>query len=259
MKHATLQDMQNLLNELVDLLGIKVQENARPQYNMGLFKLTVFMQREFPAITIESVLLAYNLGIKGVLPDGKGGILEMFAELNPRAFGKVMTGYKLLLQEEAEAIRIAKEREAKAQDRLPENAAVPSPEVQEKNSRFLFGCAYTAIAAGKTYHDLGNALYDWLYRTGRIPFSQERKDEMLAQAKIMVERDHRVKGHAGNGPENRKARSIAEIMEKNLPIGEDEAKGVWQQIYSRAKQIAFETLIKELIEMEVTPEEFFTN
>ncbi|GAB3272695.1 hypothetical protein GCM10027347_44490 [Larkinella harenae] len=250
--------MQNLLNELVDLLGIKVAPAMKQQHDMSLFKLVVFMQQEYPTLKVEEILLAYRTGIKGGLPDGDGGSFEMFAELNPRSFGKVMSAYKNLLREEAESLRILRSREERENQKALPETAPPTPEEQYKKGKFLFESAYYAIKAGKVYRDLNNLLYDWLYSAGRIPFSQERKAEMLQRAKQMVRNEKATMGATGNSSEHKKARTLAEIIDTNGVVSAEEGQDLWKQIYSQAKQIAFETLIKELIEMEITPEEFFS-
>ncbi|UHG91791.1 hypothetical protein [Spirosoma oryzicola] len=241
----------SLWNELTLLLELKVKESELQYHRQKMKAMTAYMQQEYPKWTLGEVLLAYRLGVKSLLPDKDGQPLEMFAELNPRSIGKVLNAYEQFKREE---LGRNPAPAAKPAGLLPEPTA-PSQQQQDRSNAQLFRFACLALEKGREYRDHGNLLYDWLDSKGLIPFEKERKWAFMKQAQRHIYNEEANYGVTGNAQEHKDARSMAEL----LKLADQQNELYLPQkdrIITRAKQIAFVTLLKEMIEFETTPDDF---
>lgn len=119
---------------------------------------------------------------------------------------------------------------------LPEHTITEA----EKSERIKNGClkAFSDFKDGLLILDSGNPKYNWLNKNGFIPFSQERKDQILescvpeVEADLIEERKHNP----------HKEQSINKILE-NISCSDFQSR-----LFSKAKQKALLLFFSELVE-----------
>ncbi|WP_234734780.1 hypothetical protein [Tellurirhabdus bombi] len=241
MKEASTTEMQKLLNEIIGLLDIKVSDRERDAHDKRIYEFALYLQNAYPTVRLSDVRLAYHLGCKYELG------IEMFAEINARSFGKVMKAYWEFRKATITTRKVPQLEEPKE--------PLPSEEELDKKGRELLRLAYQTFKQGRQYRDHGNLLYNSLFSIKKIPFNYERKMEMLQQAQKEIEQENSKLAQSGNTDRHKEAQRIANLL--NEPTALNEQPGEIQSlIKSRAKQIAFATLMRELIEMGIETDEF---
>lgn len=236
------------------LLSIKIvdDDQIKKQHVALLKALTAYMKDEYPSYTTSELLLAYRLGVKCKLPGKDGEPLDMFPELNPRQVGRVLHAYEQFKREELSKCPAPKKAIAGL---LPEY--VPSQSEQDKSNAQLFGFAYKAAENKRQYDDLGNLIYNWLDSKGLIPFNKDRKWEFMHQAQEAVRKEEIGFGVTGNMQQHKDARNMAELIKQAQEL-QRVHEPIKDRIATKAKQIAFNTLLRDLIEIGTTPDEFLS-
>lgn len=234
------------------MLSIKVKNEpeAIKQHKEQLKVLTGYIQQEYPGLTTADLVLAYRLGVKCKLPGKNGEPLEMFAELNPRSIGKVLDAYEVFKRDE---LGRNPEKPKPIAGLLAE--PIPSQADQDKSNAMLFRMAYQCAEQKREYSDHGNLIYNWLDSWGLIPFDKERKWAFMHKAQASIRSEEIGIGVQGNQQEHKNARALAEV----LKLATDQQQihmPLKDRITTRAKQIAFITLLNELIEFDTTADDF---
>ncbi|WP_155297272.1 hypothetical protein [Spirosoma aerolatum] len=237
------------------LLSMKVENKdaAIAQHKEVLKALTAYVKTEYPGVTTGDLLLAYRLGVKCKLPGKDGEPLEMFAELNPRSIGKVLHAYEEFKREQ---LTLNPAPTKSTAGLLPEY--VPSQQQQDRANAQLVRFAYLAQQQGRDYNDHGNLLYNWLDSKGLIPFNRERKWEFMKQAQERIRAEEAGHGATGNMQEHKDARALAGLLKQATEQGQLYLPQK-DRITTKAKQIAFIELLKDMIEFDQTPDELLNS
>ncbi|WP_028664440.1 hypothetical protein [Runella zeae] len=174
-------------NKIVFLIGMRADidrdEESRELHSDNLISLTSFLQKAFPRVTVEEIEQAYEMAVKGELPNpsypsnGESAFIKAFPLLNPLQVSQIIGAYLKYRH-----VNMAKAYREQKLLSLPE-VPVPTPEQHNKNLIDLLRKAFSTIEAGEMYNDWGNVLYDALDAKKLIHFSVEEKHEFIAQAR----------------------------------------------------------------------------
>jgi len=181
----------------------------------------------FYSLTVEEILICFTRGAKGIYGE--------FMGLSEATYYNWLRSYMTEpLRMEAKKKQHAFQLEASKPKELT---------LSEKEAIMKKGIldAYEIIKSGKEFNDLGNSLYNWLDKKGKIPFALERKKAFMELARVQVKaKQEVVLANETEISQRRKIKSLIEAIEiSNTP-----------EVIVEAKKIALVTLFKDLIEME---------
>lgn len=233
--------MSKLWTDLVWSLGINTDRQGVDRMGETLLRMSKYVLDHYRQTTLEDIRLAYELGFSGRLG------IEMIAALNPLQFGKVMGAYREY-KDNSVAIQQRNNNQALFCE-LP-----VTPEYVESVMRDALQKAFECIEKGDTYPDLGNSLYDWLDERGLIPFDNNRKWEFYHAAKGAV-RELTADRLASATFLNNHAKAPLKMALKQA-MSDVLDKATSDKIRSHAKYLAINELLKEVVEMGVTVDEF---
>ncbi len=214
-------------------------EDSREQHSDNIISLTSFLQRTFPSVTVEEIEQAYEMAIKGDLPNpnpsnGEPAFIKAFPLLNPLQVSQIIGAY--LKYRHVNMTKAYREQKLLS---LPESP-IPTPEQHNENLLNLLRKAFSVIESGETYSDWGNILYDALDAKKRIYFSAEQKHEFIAQARQEEILEATQKTNEARHTIFFKAASkVLESLESETGI-----RATW---ISKAKNLALNRLIYEQI------------
>lgn len=237
-------------------MGIKVADSEKEAHINYLRALTAYMQQWHPKMPVEELRLAYQLGVLGKYSEEKiYGRVEMYATINPVLINKVLVAYRTYLYEEYK--RGTKTQPITDTGKLLADGALSAQGVEEQWFQFELRRAYVMHQQGQSYQDTGNALYDMLDGRKLVPFTDERKWEFMEAAQRLLLKDKQREAAKGYSVKANAARTLANVLKDAIDKGK---LLVSQQgdIKNRAKQLALDQLLSDLIEQGVTVEEFLT-
>lgn len=237
LKDASTTQLSKLWDEVIRLLGIRIEKDQQKSFNDDLLHLTSFVVEEYPDVYIEEIRKAYRLAVKQEL-----GIEVIIPALAPRYFGEIWKAYERYKGRELEQSRI--NRTAKA---VEKERPIPTEEEQTKALEDLFCLAVERAKQGFAYYDAGNLLYDFLVKRGLLFFSEERTVGFRIKAKEELTAELTKKSNNTS--------LIGEVVnssQSRISIENDQSSS----IDTRAKHIAFRTLIRDIIELGMDGREY---
>lgn len=218
------------------LLGLKVE--SVQEFEDYTVDLTAYVLEEYPDRTIEEIILAYKMAVKGRLG------VQAYRELNPNSFGSLMRAYDENTASDYQAALDQMDVDEKEPDREP------TSEELEAIYRDRLTEAFRAAREGEVYHDYGAYLYDELDRHGHLGFTPEQKREFVEIAGRELTAEKKKEAETSFGI---KRMNIQKSIE-DLHSGSDTSK---QLLIIRAKRICLNKYLKDCIEFDVKPEDLF--
>lgn len=240
---ASLTQISNLFRKIYKLLGVNLAKKDQSEIDEELFLMAEHVMRVYRQYTLEEISMAYDLALSGNLDIKNEDIISQFA---PVQFGKIMSAYKKYKQKNG---TLRQEIERK-------NAlALPEPQVDtEAVLRYTLENAYEFIKAGNDYMDYGNLLYDYLNNRQLIPFTPERKLEFMKLAasdhKAFLTEKMQLMSYAERHEAKSLKERILQFTQETYPTA------FHDEIVVRAKHLAFNQLVKDLIEQDITIQDY---
>ncbi|MCX6218314.1 hypothetical protein [Spirosoma sp.] len=167
--------------EIISLLKIQFKdESEEEQFDADLPVLNEWVKREYKTLTCEELTLAYNALVKEELTKPDGRLIEAYRCLDPKHIGEVIAAYRRQVDNDTEINRVMSQHLY-----LPAPAALTESEIDAQMEKNLKD-AINLVKAGVNYFDLGNGLYAWLYKKGRIRPTNDEWEEAIILAKARV-------------------------------------------------------------------------
>ncbi len=231
------------------LVGLKVNEDNREDAGKNIVLMTQYVQQNYPNVTIQEMELAHQMAIKGEFPLKPKDDFKVFAMITPAQVSAVMIRFQEYKRNQLKPAVNTPEFAA-----LSEPAPLPPPTAEELDVLHLqmLVKAFDTVGQGKVYMDWGSALYDALDAKGLVYFDTAEKYEFLEMAKLEVigEQEQKVQKML-HTILYKSALNILESMKTNNFDS--------LNLKSKAKNIALNKLVSELVAMEWTPEEFWVS
>lgn len=164
-------EIDETTNTLVRLLGMKIAPGDEKAFEDGMDELWTFIQRNYQYRTHEEIRQAYEW-----LVTGKLGI-EVFRELNPVAFGRVMKAYDDATRQDRAFI-------SEKINALPEpGQSQPSAEELDLIFEKSLQEARSMVETGATFFDYGNYLYGELEARKMASWTKAEKKAAMEEAR----------------------------------------------------------------------------
>lgn len=226
-----------------------MNEDNREDAGKNIVLMTQYVQQNYPNVTIQEMELAHQMAIKGEFPLKPKDDFKVFAMITPAQVSAVMIRFQEYKRNQLKPAVNTPEFAA-----LSEPAPLPPPTAEELDVLHLqmLVKAFDTVGQGKVYMDWGSALYDALDAKGLVYFDTAEKYEFLEMAKLEVigEQEQKVQKML-HTILYKSALNILESMKTNNFDS--------LNLKSKAKNIALNKLVSELVAMEWTPEEFWVS
>lgn len=225
------------------LVGLKVNESNQQEAGNNIVLMTQYVQKHYPNVTIQEMELAHELAIKGELPLKPKDDFKVFSMITPVQVSAILQRFQ---QYKTAQLKPVFTQGIFDEPPLPP----PTPEELDVFHLEMLCKAFGAVNEGTVYMDWGNVLYDALDAKGLIYYSTPEKYEFLelAKSEAIAEQEQKVQGmlhtvlykSALNVLESMKASDFNSLSLK-----------------AKAKNIALNQMVSELIEQLWEPQEFW--
>lgn len=231
LKTASKTQLGDLWDRLIFMLGIRITQASKKDFDEDMDLLTVYILQEFPERTLEEIELAYRMLLRGELG------IEAYPILNPNQFSRVVNRYVEKTQDEYND----------ALDMIDASNEEPTPQPTAEELETLFQQTYQkALAMARkleTFDDYGNYLFDELDKRGLIDFTAEEETEIFKQAREDLIKEKEAQKQAATAPNKLEIEKLIMAIEERSFIGS-------APIMTKAKRIALQWYLARLIEKE---------
>jgi hypothetical protein len=181
-QEATKAELSALWNELVRLVQVSFYTDE--EFNQWVADLPVrnaWLIREFGRTSLDEVRLAYNMLVKEELHKADGRVLEAYPTIGPKNLGEVLAAYRRYVDGNRSVTEFLSTGKY-----LPEVKKEPRPDQIDTFMELALAEALKQVGQGIEYEDIGNGLYVWLFKQGRLRPSDDEFEEALELAKARV-------------------------------------------------------------------------
>ncbi|GAB3889742.1 hypothetical protein GCM10028803_00100 [Larkinella knui] len=228
MAEATVSELNKLIGGIVALLGIKITDEDVAAHEDTVITVIGWIKRRYATWTLDEIRLAYELAVDRKLD------VEPFRAIDPNYFSDVMAAFGRFRAND-DALQRVYRNQLLISDR-PE----PTPEQINAFMESELQNAINQVWAGEEYPDLGNGLYDWLDKKGRIPFTPAQKWAYVEQAEPLVRA--KIAAEVATAPDQWSQRNLKALLNASIQNNTDLAS----RVRSYAKYLALNDYLKTL-------------
>lgn len=230
-KVLTEQEIKAALTELIGKAVFEAGQSIDLPKIVGISNsLYPDLKNYFTTLSLKDIELAFNLGVRKIYGEFMGiNVTTLFNWL--KAYTSDPNRNEAKKKQNTYLIELNKPKE-------------PTPAEIEKI--MLGGCneAYEAIKAGQYYDDIGNAVYNFIDRKNKIPFSAERKQQFMKAARQIILGQKNDQFKTAKGLDINKIKKEIESLNENS-----------NEVVIEAKKLVLNKYLIECNELGLTMEE----